>query len=292
MAPRRKISYKGARPYRVKYQNQETLAKDFLQFVVDRPQMALEVETFKAYFLEQVANVTVALTASGVTAARAALVGAETPWGQARTRGQYFGVSFKPYGKGPGRYDTGNMFEALKILETDASFGQFRLSFGYDMSMDKSPSTGGERDTVGRPYFMAQERGFISRRAFNPDRTRASGRASFNEARRPKKVQGAFALPAGAESIRKRIDAAFSAAWNEAVRLFEADGFNSANVGTYIDARDAYRANPPRRFSGGRDQAAEYSKGTPVSPGFPRADLSDYIRPNKIQQIQNKFKGR
>lgn len=290
---RRKIAYKGARPVKIKVQRQESLAEDFLQFVVDRPHVAIEVEAFRDYFLQQVANVTVRLTASGVNAARAALIEAKTEWGQARMRGSYYGVSFSAYGKGPGRYDTGNMFNALKVLETDASFGQFRLSFGYDMSMDRSQPTGGERDTIGRPYFMAQERGFLNTRAFNPSRTQATGRASFNPARRPKKVKGAFALPSGAESIRKRIDAAFSAAWNEAVRRLEADGFSASGVGTYVNARDAYRKNPPPKYSGGQDVGP---RGTvvPINP-FKLRDAyepsqRDYDKMYKqIQSLRGKF---
>lgn len=287
---RRKIAYSGAKPFRIRLKSQESLAADFFRFVVDRPNVAFEIEAFRDYFLEQVANVTVRLTASGVTAARAALVGAETPWGQARMRGSYFGTSFSAYGKGPGRYDTGNMFNALKVLETDASYGQFRLAFGYDMSMNRSPATGGERADTGGAYFQIQERGFRSSTAFSPFRTEATGRASFDRARRPKKVKGAFALPAGAESIRKRIDSAFSAAWNEAVRRFEADGFSASGVGTYIDAREAYKKNPPPRYSGGVNPAASLSTGSPASPGFPRADLSEYVREWKVDQIQNFFK--
>lgn len=250
---RRKVAYKGAQPRRVKYQAQETLGKDNLQFVVDRPQVAIEVENFAEYLEQQIGIVSARLTASGVTVAKRALLDADTPWGQARVRGSYFGVRFAPYGKGTGRYDTGNMFEALKVLEAESRFGQFRLSFGYDMSMDRSPSTGGERDTVGRPYFEAQERGFLSRRKFSPGRTAASGIASFDSGGR-RRVKGANALPAGAESIRKRIDSAFSAAWNEAVRMFERDGFAASGVGTYVDARDAFRANPPRKFSSGSER--------------------------------------
>lgn len=296
MARVRKVAYKGARPRPVIFQSQETPGKDFMQFVVDRPQVAFEVEAFKEYFLEQVVNQVIGLTASGVTVARRALLGAETEWGQARMRGSYYGVPFRPYGKGPGRYDTGNMFDALKLLKDDSAYTQFKFSFGYDMSMDRSQPTGGERATIGRPYFMAQERGFISRRAFSPSRTQATGRASFDEAKRPKKVKGAMALPAGAESIRKRIDSRFAFAWNRAVKIFEANGFNPANVGSYIDARDAYRRNPPPRASYSQSRPAAsgpIASGGSYSGLFPGVDMSEYgITDARIRGIQNRFKGR
>lgn len=251
MARRKKIAYKGATPRKIKYQRQEKLAEDFLVYQVDRPQFHSEVEGFADYFLAQVANVSVGLAAGAVTAAKRKLIEAETPWGQARMRGEYFGVPFRPYGKGPGRYDTGNMFNALKVLDTNAgAFAgskkrDFYVEYGYDRSMDRGKN--------GGPYFEDQERGFLNPFSFDPDQTRADGVARFGLARRPRRVRGARALDAGAESIRRRIDSGLSAAWNEAKSRFEANGFAASGVGTYINARDAYRANPPKKFSPGTD---------------------------------------
>jgi hypothetical protein len=250
---RRKVSYRGASVKPVKIQGQESLATDFLTFQVDRPQFSTEVEDFVTYFRTQVAVVSVALAASGVGVAKRTLLGAETPWGQARMRGEYFGTRFRPYGKGPGRFDTGNMYNALKILDTNAAVYAgskkkgLNVDFGYDKSMDRSLRWGG-------PYFEAQERGFLNPWSFKADETSASGIATFGPARSPRRVAGAQALPAAAESIAKRIDSAFSNAWEEAKKRFESDGFASGNVGRYIDARDAFRANPPKRGSVGRDQ--------------------------------------
>lgn len=251
MARRKKIAYKGATPRKIKYQRQEKLADDFLVYQVDRPHFHTEVEGFADYFLTQIAAVSVSLAAGAVTAAKRKLIESETPWGQARMRGEYFGVTFRPYGKGPGRYDTGNMFNALKVLDTNAGAfvgakkRNFYVEYGYDRKMDRGRS--------GGPYFQDQERGFLNPFSFDPDQTRVDGVARFGLARKPRRVKGARALDAGAESIRRRIDSAFSAAWNEARKRFESDGFAASGVGTYINARDAYRANPPKRFSGGRD---------------------------------------
>lgn len=251
---RKKVSYRGAAPKPVRIKGQETLATDFLTFQVDRPQFSTEVEGFVEYFRTQVAAVSVALAASGVSVAKRTLLGAETPWGQARMRGEYFGTRFRPYGKGPGRFDTGNMYNALKILDTNAGVfagsksRSLNVDFGYDKSMDRSPKWGG-------PYFLDQERGFTNPWSFKPDETRASGIATFGPARNPRFVRGAQALPAAAESIAKRIDSAFSNAWEEAKKVFENDGFSGAKVGRYLDARDAFRANPPRRGSVGREQS-------------------------------------
>ncbi len=248
----KKPSYKGASPKRVRVQRQESLATDFLTFQVDRPHFSTEVQGFVDYFRLQVAAVSVTLAAGGVNVAKRTLISAETPWGQARMRGEYFGVPFRPYGKGPGRLDSGNMYNALKILDTNAaSFAgsknknELNVDFGYDTTMDRGKS--------GGPYFLDQERGFLNPLSFDPDRTRARGIASFGPSGNPRRVRGAFALPAAAESIRKRMDSAFSSAWNEAKKQFESDGFSASGVGTYIDARDAFRSAPPKRGSVGRD---------------------------------------
>lgn len=285
MARPKKIAYKGAAPRRIKYQRQEKLAEDFLVYQVDRPQFSSEVEGFSDYFLAQVANVSIALAAGAVTAAKKKLIESETPWGQARMRGEYFGVSFRPYGKGPGRLDTGNMFNALKVLDTNAaSFvgskkRNFYVEYGYDGKMDRGKN--------GGPYFEDQERGFLNRFSFDPEQTRVDGVARFGLARRPRRVRGARALDAGAESIRKRIDSGLSAAWNEAKKLFESDGFAVSGVGTYINARDAYRKNPPRKTSFGVDSISNlnisFDKLADRSPLMGRSGQSvDLIRKFKI----------
>lgn len=245
---RRKVAYKGASPKRIKYQNQEALAKDFLRFQVDKPHFSVEVENFESFFYAQVANQMVGLAKGAVTAAKKQLLGAETPWGQARLRGEYFGVPFAPYGKGPGRFETGNMYNALKVLGTNTpnfvgsrGSSPLNVDFGYDRKMDRSPRT-------GRPYFLDQERGFLNRRSFDSNETWSTGIASFTEARRPRRVKGAFALEAGAKSISNRMDSRFAFAWNKAKKLFEEGGFSADKVGSYIDARNAYRRNPPKRI--------------------------------------------
>jgi len=243
--PRRKVNYRGARPRKIKYQNQETLATDFLVYQVDKPGFVSEVEAFSEYFLAEVARASVNLARAGVGVAKRALIGAETPWGQARMRGEYFGVPFRPYGKGPGRYDTGNMFSALKLLGTNAgAFAgskkrNFFVEFGYDKSMDRGKS--------GGPYFLDQEVGFLNPYSFDPDRTRRDGVARFQQAKKPRRVRGARALEAGMERIGDRANAYYSEAWNSAKKKFDSGGFSSGSVGTFIDAKDAYGRNRPKK---------------------------------------------
>ena len=289
MAARKKVSYKGASYKKVKVQRHEGLATDFLTLQVDRPHFSTEVEGFEKYFRAQVAAVSLALAASGVMVAKRTLLGAETPWGQARMRGEYFGVRFRPYGKGPGRFDTGNMYNALKILDTNAGTftgskakNQLNVDFGYDKAMD--------RGKYGGPYFEDQERGFVNPWSFLREETRRNGIATFG---RPggKRVAGAKALPAAAESIRKRIDSAFSSAWNEARKIFEANGFAAGNVGTYIDAREAYRSNPPKSGSVGSSNIPRgrivLVDNNPLSQGGPLSDAQF----NKMIQTYNAFFG-
>lgn len=247
--PRRKVNYKGARPRKIKYQNQEKLADDFLVYQIDRPGFSSEVQGFSDYFLAELARASVNLARVGVGVAKRALIAAETPWGQARMRGEYFGVQFRPYGKGPGRYDTGNMFNALKLIDTNAAAfvgGKRRdhfVEFGYDTRMDRGKS--------GRPYFLDQEVGFLNTRSFDPDQTRLDGEARFGRARRPRWVKGARALEAGMERVGIRADEYYSKAWENAKKRFESEGFAVSKVGTFIDAKNAYV--PPRRYSPGRD---------------------------------------
>lgn len=247
--PRRKVNYRAARPRKIKYQRQEKLADDFLVYQIDRPGFANEVQGFSDYFLAALASASVNLARVGVGVAKRALIAAETPWGQARMRGEYFGVRFRPYGKGPGRFASGNMFNALKIIDTNA--GSFvgskkrdlYVQFGYDTKMDRGRS--------GGPYFEDQEVGFLNTQSFDPDQTRIDGVARFGKARRPRRVKGARALEAGMERVGDRANAYYSKAWDIAKKKFESDGFSAANVGTFIDANKAYK--PPRKASFGQD---------------------------------------
>lgn len=237
---KRKVNYRATRPRKVQYQRQENLVTDFLTYEIDRPEFTTELAGFSAFFLSNVANATVNLARVGVGVAKRALIGAETPWGQARMRGEYFGVSFRPYGKGPGRFASGNMFNALKILDANAgNFGgskksNLRVLWGYDKKMDRSKKN-------GSPYFEDQERGFLNALAFDPNRTRADGEARFKRAASPRRVKGARALEAGMERIGDRADVYYSRAWEIAKERFESKGFSTSGVGTFIDAKKAYK---------------------------------------------------
>jgi len=250
--PRRKVDYRAARPRKIKYQNQVTLATDFLVYQVDRPGFVTEVEAFSDYFIAASAAASVNLARVGVGVAKRALIGAETPWGQARMRGDYFGVPFRAYGKGPGRYDTGNMFSALKLLGTNSraflgskNGGNLFVEFGYDKSMDRS------KNNKGSPYFLDQEVGFLNPFSFDPNRTRGDGEARFRRASKPRRVKGARALEAGMERMGERADAYYSEAWRIAKKKFESGGFSSGKVGTFIDAKKAYGQNKPKKSNTG-----------------------------------------
>lgn len=252
----------------MKYQSQEKLADDFLVFQLDRPGFYSEIEGFVDYFLVGLRVAQINLARVGVGVAKRKLIGAETPWGQARIRGEYFGVRFRPYGKGPGRYDTGNMFSAMRLLDSKASMFQGSkkkidsyVIWGYKKSMDRSPRW-------GSPYFLDQELGFLNPFSFRPDETRANGRATFGPSRSPRRVKGARALEAGMERIGDRADEYYSKAWENAKKVFESKGFASASVGTYIDAKNAYNANPPRRLTFGSNPAGMLTSAFGPDQGF------------------------
>lgn len=237
---------------------------DFLEIFIDKPDVYVGgFEAFYDYFYALLIAVSENLAKGGVTTARRALLAAETPWGQARMSGEYYGTSFPAYGKGPGRYDTGNMYEALSWYgegsnQAPQSFNPtagFFFSFGYDKTKDRSPRTR-ERPQGGGKYFERQERGFLNTSSFSPADTQANGRASFRSvyfARapqqtsagvnvelgggRPKRTRGAFALPAAAQSIEQRFDAAMSAAWNQAKQDFIKSGGNASRIPNYLQAR-------------------------------------------------------
>jgi len=240
---------------------------DFLEIFIDKPDVYVGgFEAFYRYFYALLIAVSENLAKGGVTTARRALLAAETPWGQARMSGEYYGTSFPSYGKGPGRYDTGNMYEALSWYGeggSDIPSGSntfrptagFFFSFGYDKTMDRSPRTR-ERPSGGGKYFERQERGFLNTSSFSPADTQANGRASFRSvyfARssetssaginiqkvqgRAKRTRGAFALPTAAQGIEQRFDAAMSAAWNQAKKDFVKSGGNASGIPGYTQAR-------------------------------------------------------
>lgn len=251
--PKRKVVYKATRPRKIEYQSQEKLADDFLVYQIDRPGFSSEIGGFIDYFLVELRVAQINLARAGVGVAKRKLIGAVTPWGQARMRGEYFGVPFRPYGKGPGRYETGNMFNALKLLNSRASrfVGSKKsdsyVEWGYDTRMD--------RGRKGGPYFLDQEIGFLNPMAFDPDRTRATGKAKFMKAKSPRRVKGARALEAGMERIGDRAEVYYSKAWEIAKKKFESKGFSASNVGTFVNARDAYK-KPPSSGTGNFDPYA------------------------------------
>jgi len=244
---KRKVNYRATRPRKIKYQRQEKLVDDFLVYQIDRPGFSAEIGGFIDYFLVELRVAQINLARAGVGVAKRALIGAVTPWGQARIRGEYFGVPFRPYGKGPGRYKTGNMFRALKLLNSRASAfvgskkSDSYVEWGYDTRMD--------RGRKGGPYFEDQERGFLNPMAFDPDRTRATGKAKFMKAKSPRRVKGARALEAGMERIGDRADEYYSRAWENAKKAFESNGFAASGFGTFVDAKNTYK---PSRASTGR----------------------------------------
>lgn len=243
MARKRGRSFSGARPAAIKFQGTETAGKNFLEFQIDRPSLSVEFEGFGKYLAASIFNTSLILAQMGVDAAREKLLDSDTPWGQARMRGEYFGVRFRPYGKGPGRYATGNMYRALRVLKTEAggASGFGKITFGYDPTMD--------RGSQGEAYFRRQELGFKNKWAFDANETARTGKAAFTEGVRIRSVRGAFALPAGAEFVAGKIDAAFARAWDDAKRLYENRGFAVDNIGTYVDATTAYRGQKRPKFS-------------------------------------------
>ena len=269
---RKKINYRATRPRPIQYQNQEKLGGDFLVFQIDRPGFSTEIEAFIGYFLIQLRVAQINLARAGVGVAKRALIGAVTPWGQARIRGEYYGVPFRPYGKGPGRYDTGNMFSALRLLNSRASQIVYAgypgkgttksdswVEWGYKTSMDRSPKWGG-------PYFLDQERGFLNPWTFDGQRTSATGEARFKRATSPRWVKGARALEAGMERIGDRADAYYKKAWDNAKKVFESNGFSASGVGTFVDAKNAY--NKPPSFSPGKNPAAQLTPDFAPGQGF------------------------
>lgn len=197
---------------------------------IDGPEMKGRMGNLKDFFETQLAVVTQNLAQSGANIGKRKLRAAETPWGRARMSGDYGGVRFKPYGRSAGREDTGNMYDSLEAWllpsNTRTSSNRFNGYFGW------------RPETIRKdPYILLQAQGFRSNGSFDPVATAASGIAKFKKG--PEKfVQGAFPLSDAYKSIRNRAQSAYSAAWNEAVKQWNANGFKG-NPGSYLDRRAA-----------------------------------------------------
>ena len=171
--------------------------------------------------------VTQNLAQSGANIAKEALERAETPWGRARIAGQYGDVRFKPYGRSAGRNETGFMIDSLSAWQGKISKGartRVEAYFGWTPEIINS-----------NPYILFQAQGFRSNTVFDPQRTRATGIAKFKKGN-GRLVPGALPLRGAGPSIKKRVQSAYSAAWNEAVKIWRADGFKGG-AGKWIDER-------------------------------------------------------
>lgn len=201
------------------------------------PNVIIKFQEFEQYFAREIRNVVQTLAKSGVTVARRTLREAKTEWGKSRMAGNHFGVRFAPYGRSEGREDTGLMYDSLSVFEPQeiGTFGgggggydSFRGAWGWSSSA-----------VAKAPYIEAQEFGFFSNSKFDPVATAASGRASFKEGDGYgdlKWVPGAQSLRAAEKSVSRRTQAAFSAAWNQAVKNWNSDNLKG-NPGTYKEAR-------------------------------------------------------
>jgi len=145
--------------------------------------------------------------------------------------GSYFGVSFARYGRTAGREETGFMYDSLSSSVELASSGKtmWRGRFGWDdQALSKAP------------YIPYQEQGFYSTGSFDPIRTAASGVAKFKDSGREKWIEGARSIPFARRSIERRAPAAYSAAINEAIKQFNANGFKG-NPQRYADVKQTGR---------------------------------------------------
>ncbi len=195
-----------------------------------------KLKGFDDYFQSALYNVTENLAKSGVTVAQRTLRNAKTEWGKSRMAGNHFGVRFAPYGRSEGREDTGFMYDSLSYSVDFAISGWnvWKGSFGWDDSVVSQA-----------PYIKDQENGFMSFMRFDPVATAKNGKARFREGR-SKWIPGAQSLPAATESVRKRMASAYSAAWNEAVKVWESSG--NSSPGSYMQARRKYVEERTRRF--------------------------------------------
>lgn len=203
-----------------KFQSSES-SNDFLNAVVDLPfyELSEALSALQEFLPAVIAVVSENLAKGGATAAKKQLLNAETPWGRARMAGEAYGIRFKSYGKGPGRYDTGRMYESIESRMEDFKYSGARAVFGYKQ---------------GAPaYVYAQERGFLSSGTFDAKATKADGVARF-ESGKPKWRKGAFAIPAGMKRVQRLWGSAMSAAWNEAIKQWESAGYgNASSAGTF-----------------------------------------------------------
>jgi hypothetical protein len=173
-------------------------------------------KNFEEYLDNQLIAVTNSLARSGITETRKQLRAAKTEWGQARMAGIRFGVKFAPEGRSEGREKSGFMYDSVSSrVDVGKDRGGLFIEgfFGWPGSVTRSNA-----------YIVLQEFGFYSTGSFDPVATARSGRARFKEGRL-KFIQGAASLPKARREVGKRAASAYSAAWNEAVRRYNADGF-------------------------------------------------------------------
>lgn len=192
--------------------------------------LARQVAGFNVFLQAQIRNVTQTLVAGGVTSARKKIRNSVTSWGESRMSGSHYGVSFARYGRTTGREETGFMYDSLSSSVNLATSGKtmWRGTFGWDdQALNKAP------------YIVYQEMGFYSTGAFDPIRTAASGIAKFTSGRE-KWIEGARSIPYATREIEKRAPAAYSAALNEAIKQFKANGFKG-NPDTYADIKPKLR---------------------------------------------------
>jgi hypothetical protein len=176
-----------------------------------------QFENFDKFLNAQLIAVTQNLAKSGVTETRKKLREATTSWGEARMAGVYYGVRFAPEGRSSGREKTGTMYDSLSSrVETGLDASGFFVEGVFGWS----------KPTIAKyPYIVFQELGFYSTGRFDPVATAASGRARFKEGP-PRFVRGAASLPKARVEVAKRAASAYSAAWNEAVKQYNAGGFS------------------------------------------------------------------
>jgi hypothetical protein len=185
-----------------------------------------QVEGFNEYFQVQLRNVVERLATSGVNVARRTIREAKTEWGKSRMAGNHYGVRFAPYGRSEGREDTGFMYDSLtSSVRKDGN--TWRGVWGWPDSAIRKAG-----------YIPLQEFGFYASGKFDPVATAASGKAKFQAVQggRGKWIPGAYSMFASRDSIGKRIESAFSQAWNQARVDFKAAG-NSSDPGSYLENR-------------------------------------------------------
>ncbi len=192
------------------------------------PSMQERLGRFEKFFQEALAVVTARLASAGANASRERLRAAETPWGQARMRGEYFGVNFRPYGRSAGREDSGKMMDSLQSW-VDVEPG----ARGVSRNMHEGYFGWPREDIEG--YFIMQEVGFNSTGSFDSGATAASGTAKFKSG--PSRfIPGANSRLAGERTVAKIDESFYSGAWNEAVKQWREHGFKK-DVGSYLGNR-------------------------------------------------------